>query len=345
VVALRGAREVCAEPGGVRFVGDRAAVWEANLRLRTASRVLVRVASFRARTFFELERHAGRIGWGDWLAPGVVPVFEVTSRKSKLYHQRGIAERLARAVGPDRAGGEGEQLLVVRAVRDVFTVSVDSSGELLHRRGYRQEVAKAPLRETLAAALLLALEWNGSVPLVDPFCGSGTIPIEAALLARDIAPGAGRGFGFERWPGHDAARFTALRNALAAAARPAVATIVRGSDRDAGAVRAARENAARAGVAADVSFREAALSSLEAPGSEGLLLTNPPYGVRVGDEAGLRDLFAALGRLARERLPHWTIAMLSANPALEAATGLRWVEHFRTSNGGIPVRLLTHRAG
>ncbi|HEX5632255.1 MAG TPA: class I SAM-dependent RNA methyltransferase [Gemmatimonadales bacterium] len=341
-----GVEDVAAELGGVTFRASMAGVQDANLRLRTAGRVLVRIARFRARTFPELERHADRVEWPAWLHPHVPPEFEVTSKKSKLYHQKGIAERLVQSVarvhGRAATAEEPPQLFVVRAIRDEFTVSVDASGELLHRRGYRLDTAKAPLRETLGAAMLLASGWTPDRPLLDPFCGSGTIPIEAALMARRIAPGLGRSFAFERWPGFDAAAWRALRaRAESEIVARAPAAIV-GSDRDAGAISASRENAERAGVAEDVTFREAPLSAVERVGERGYLVTNPPYGVRIGEEARLRDLYATLGRVASQRLVGWRLAMLSANPRLEGATDLAWAEAFRTMNGGIPVRLLTH---
>ena len=337
-----GAGETRIETGGVGFRAPRATLEEANLRLRTASRVLVRVAGFRARTFFELERHAGRMEWARWLAPGVSAEFEVTSRKSKLYHEKAIAQRLEAAIGGGSRTGE-PQLFVVRVLRDEFLVSVDSSGELLHRRGYRLETAKAPVRETLAAAMLLAAGWTGQGPFVDPLCGSGTLPIEAALIARRLAPGVRRTFAFERWPGFDAAAWRERRARAQDEALLRSPVAIAGSDRDAGAVRAARENAERAGVGEDVTFREAALSDVAVDAGGGFLVANPPYGVRVGEEARLRDLYATLGRLVTRRLDGWTVALLTANPRLDAATGVTWSEAFRTSNGGIPVRCIVHR--
>ncbi|HKP74588.1 MAG TPA: hypothetical protein VJT67_03550, partial [Longimicrobiaceae bacterium] len=217
---------VAPEPGGVAWEGSLADLHRANLWLRTASRVVVRAAAFRARTFIELERHARKVPWERWVAPGRAVRLRVTSRKSRLYHEGAIAQRLlgfieehvgglgatSAAKGPEDEGDDGgdAQLFVVRVVRDAFTVSADSSGALLHLRGYRQAVAKAPLRETLAAAMLLGARWQGDAPVVDPMCGSGTLPIEAALIARRIAPGlatadrAPRAFSFTAWPGHDA---------------------------------------------------------------------------------------------------------------------------------------------
>lgn len=343
-VALLGVSDVAMQPGGVAFRASLAQVQDANLRLRTASRVLVRVAGFRARTFFELERHATKLDWSRWLAPGVTPAFDVTSKKSKLYHEKGIAQRLAEASGRTATTDAPPQLFIVRVHRDEFTVSIDSAGELLHRRGYRQATAKAPLRETLGAAMLLGAGWHGQAPLVDPMCGSGTIPIEAALIARRIAPGLGRAFAFETWPSFDAAVWRAVHERAGSEVLAHSPVPILGSDRDAGAVAAARDNAARAGVAMDVTFVEAPLSAIVPPAGPGFLVSNPPYGVRVGEEARLRDLYATLGRLVTQRLDGWTVALLTANPRLDHATGLDWREVLRTSNGGIPVRLIVHPA-
>src|SRR4051812_6625037 len=187
------------EPGGVAFEGDLNGVYLANLWLRTASRVLLRLGRFHASTFYELERRAKKLPWADFLpATGSVEV-RVTCRKSRLYHSDAVAERILGAIarvapagidvkigaapgeGDDEAETSSRQLIVVRIVDDQCEVSADTSGELLHRRGYRQEVARAPLRETLAAAMVLASGWDKRQPLLDPMCGSGTIPIEAAL--------------------------------------------------------------------------------------------------------------------------------------------------------------------
>ncbi|MGE5926431.1 MAG: THUMP domain-containing class I SAM-dependent RNA methyltransferase, partial [Gemmatimonadota bacterium] len=337
-----------AEPGGVEFTADLEALIAANLQLRTASRVLVRLGSFRARTFPELERHAGRLPWREYLAEGAAVAFAITSRKSKLYHQGAIAERLLRIAGGGSARPAADdgaaQLFVVRVVRDEFTISADSSGALLHRRGYRLATGKAPLRENLAAAMLLALGWDGSVPLIDPFCGSGTIPIEAALIARRIPPGHARSFALERWPGVGPEAVERVRAAAQAGVLPHAAVPVFGFDRDAGAIQAAADNARRAGIADEITFRRQALSALDTPAAAGLLLTNPPYGVRVGDRRPLRDLYAQLGNICRERLPGWEVGLLSAHAELIAHTRLSVRTVFDTSNGGLPVRLVAGTA-
>jgi putative N6-adenine-specific DNA methylase len=353
------------EPGGVAWEGGLADLHRANLWLRTASRVVVRVATFRARSFIELERHARRVPWERWLTPGRAVRLRVTSKKSRLYHEGAIAERLLGFM-EDHVGGLGvtsaakgaeeeaeepgdAQLFVVRVARDEFTVSADSSGALLHLRGYRQAVAKAPLRETLAAAMLLGAGWDGAAPVLDPMCGSGTLPIEAALIARRIAPGLARAdrepraFAFAAWPGHDAEGWARAGAEARDAILPAAPAPIAGSDRDAGAIEAARANAARAGVSDDVGFEARPVSALEAPPGPGLLVCNPPYGMRVGESDALRNLYAALGRTARARCPGWTLALLGADRKLEAQVGVGFTEAFRTSNGGIPVRLLVGR--
>lgn len=326
----------------------------ANLWLRTASRVLVRTGRFRATAFHELERQAKRIPWEAYLAPGGQAEFRVTARKSRLYHTEAIAERLKRAAGsPDRPGrGEAgrtraprdprpdnapSQLFVVRVVRDEFEISADSSGDLLHVRGYRQAVAKAPLRETLAAALLLAADWRGDEPLLDPFCGSGTIPIEAALLARRIPPGLRRNFAFMRWPRHDAGTWGALIAEARAGMLSRAPAPILGSDRDAGAIEAARANAERADVGADLTLLRRAVSAIEPPGQPGLIATNPPYGVRLRGAGDARNVYAQLGKVLRHCCARWRVALYAPEAKLAAAMGLSLGETLRTSNGGIRV--------
>ena len=352
---LRGLTAMCPleiaapEPGGVEFHAGRRGLYAANLHLRTASRVLVRVGNFHASAFHELERHAARLPWAAFTAPGQAITFRVTSRKSRLYHQDAIAERLLAAAGapalPASAGLPAPQEFIVRLFRDECTVSADASGELLHRRGYRLAGGKAPLRETLAAAMLAATGWRGPVPLVDPMCGAGTIPIEAALLARRIPPGLHRGFAFERWPEYDATIWEELLAASRARILPRAEGAIVGSDRDAGAVAAASGNATRAEVASDIEWRQAAISAVEPPATPGWVITNPPYGVRVGERQRLRNLYAQLGNVLRRRWQGWDVAFLSAHAELERQTALALETAFTTENGGIGVRLVRGRVG
>lgn len=342
------------EEGGVSLQGDHRTLYALNLRLRTASRILVRVAEFRARTFFELERHAARIPWKNFIGGERAVRLRVTSRKSKLYHQRAIEQRLLAAIGAEAAAqrpekeeeaeGTAEQLFVVRFLYDRCVISADSSGALLHRRGYRQALGRAPLRETIAAAMLAASGWDGSAPLLDPFCGSGTLPIEAALIARRIAPGLAspeqepREYAFSSWPDVDRQLFTKLVDGCRGEVLPRSPVRIVGSDRDAGAIEAAAANAERAGVAGEVELSVRALSAADPAGDGGWVVTNPPYGVRVGDSRALRDLYAALGRHADRLAPGGKVVLLSADRRLEAQLRMPLRELFSTRNGGIAVR-------
>jgi putative N6-adenine-specific DNA methylase len=442
-----GLRVRAVEPGGVTVDGELRDVVRANIGLRTASRVLVRIATFRATAFHELERSARRIAWDRFI--GATPVrIRATCRKSKLYHSDAVAERILGAIqritgtgeeetppvaapasreaspakserGAKRSRGEkgsgssrfipvkpnaaaktvaaragarqsiasavekaaarratetvadaqpagdqapanatdlrdeadegaGAQLVVVRLFRDECTISIDSSGALLHRRGYRQATAKAPLRETLAAAMLLAADWAGDTPLVDPLCGAGTIPIEGALIARRIAPGRGRAergelaiAGWPELPPGEIDRQVAdsRGNELASARVPII-----GSDRDPGAIEASVANAERAGVSGDVQFVRRVLSAAAPPSdASGLLVANPPYGVRLGDGADVRNLYAQLGKVAHFIFPGWTVGVLSPDRALDSQTRLPLRDAFDTTNGGIRVRFLMAR--
>ncbi|MFL5620950.1 MAG: class I SAM-dependent RNA methyltransferase [Gemmatimonadaceae bacterium] len=345
------------DEGGVAWSGDIRSVIAANVGFRIASRVLVRVAEFEARSFIELERWARRIPWASTVAPGASVRFRVTCRKSRLYHSDAVAQRLADAVSRAVAGVRAEadsaavdelldrddsSLFIVRFYRDRCTVSADASGALLHRRGYRQATAKAPLRETLAAALVAASGWDGLAPLVDPMCGSGTILIEAALAARRIPPGAHRRFAVERWPGVSSELARAVRAELGAPTLGAAPGAIIGSDRDAGAIESARGNAARAEVTSDIELGVHAISAMQLPDAErGWIVSNPPYGVRVGDSSRVRDLWAQLGNVLRRRAPGWRVTLLSPDVALERQLRIPLHVVARTTNGGIPVRIVS----
>jgi putative N6-adenine-specific DNA methylase len=362
-LGIRGKQEI----GGVGFSGDLDRLYRANLWLRTASRVLVRLGSFHASTFYELERRARKIPWPEFLpAAGTVTV-RATCRKSRLYHSDAVAQRVLEAISRsapvearlqtsvDGAGEESDeeaddtaatQLFVVRIVHDQVEISADSSGDLLHRRGYRQEIAKAPLRETLAAAMVLASGWRRNEQLLDPLCGSGTIPIEAALIARNIAPGISRDFQFMKWPSFDARRWSAIGGEARDAAKGGGLEI-RGTDRDSGAIGAAGRNAERAGVADDIDFAVSSLTESlaaldggrDAGVASGWILANPPYGVRVGGASDLRDLYAVLGRRVGDN-PGWRLGVLSADQALAGQLRLPVRSRFSSRNGGIPVTFL-----
>ena len=340
-----------ARRGGVEFRASTRQLYAANVWVRTATRVVTRISQFRARSFAELEAGAAETPWFDFADPDRAVRFAVTSHRSRLYHTDAIAERFARVFAravDDDAGNA--QLFVVRFDRDVCTVSADASGLPLHQRGWRLATAKAPLRPTLAAALVLCSEWNAQVPLLDPLCGSGTIAIEAALIAARRAPGAGREFSFQQWPSFEPGTWASVRATLRATPVdvPPVPAIV-AADRDAGAIESTIANAARAGVGELVEARVASLTHTAQldhlrDGPAGLIVTNPPYGLRVAGGKSLRDLYASLGNVARGPLAAWDLSFLSADDALARATGLTLHPRLRTKNGGVDVTLWQRRA-
>ena len=375
-LGVRGRQEI----GGVAFGGDLNRLYEANLWLRTASRVVARLGRFHASTFYELERRAKKLPWEEFLPASGLVRLRVTCRKSRLYHSDAVAERVMAAIegsvsraieasgnGLNDERGDGDhaeeaehaddgddsgtepgledeaQLFIVRILHDQVEISADSSGELLHRRGYRKEIAKAPLRETLAAAMVLASGWRGGEPLLDPMCGSGTIPIEAAMIACGIAPGLQRKFQFMDWPTFEADRWNdILENARTSATHSVEG--IRGSDRDAGAIQAAARNAERAGLADTIQFGVEAISGSIAglediANGVGWILTNPPYGIRIGEGEDLRDLYARLGEAMRAKRG-WRVGILTSDVALVRQIRLPLLPRFNSRNGGIPVSFL-----
>lgn len=374
--------------GGVRWTGGWTDLFRANLELRTASRILIELGHFRVRALGELERKAAALPW-DQLPPGPVR-FRISASRSRLYHEGAIEERLRRAAGlplePSPRASESDTplhyasepdaprpvspegpLLVVRVHRDELTLRLDTSGDHLHRRGYRIDVGEAPLRETLAAALLAILsppyltpdatapdatapgletQAPSPNPILDPFCGAGTIPIEAALLRRRIPPGLAspgliaRPYAFLAFPGVPLevwdATCTAARDRVVAPGTPTIF----GSDRDGRVLAAARRNALRAGVEGDIAWSEAPLSKCPVPDTPGWIVTNPPWGGRLGERKRLRALYNSLGGSLRPggRMRGWGLVLLSGDPVLADAMGLTLDTRFRTTHGGLSVQ-------
>jgi len=338
------------EKGGFEFTGSLDQIMASNLHLRTASRVIVRLGEFTAVSFAEFRKKAARLNWDTFLKPGQQVEVKVTCHKSKLYHSDAVAERVLGAIedhfkqpSVKKADDKEKQIVLVRLVNDVCTISIDSSGELLHRRGYRQAVAKAPLRETLAAGLLLSTGWDETTPFVDPFCGSGTLPIEAALIARHVAPGINRFYAFEKWPIFEGDKFKTLVEEARKAILPSAPALY-GSDRDQGAIEMASANAARTGVLTDIRFACHAISDLPVIAGPGLLVTNPPYGVRVTSNKDLRNLYASFGKLLREKYSGWQVGILCSEPPLIHALELGApVSTLSILNGGIPVKFYQYK--
>ncbi len=327
--------------GGVTFDATSRQLYAANVWLRTATRVLVRIARFRARDFAQLELGSAAIEWDHWVPRGRALHFRVSTTRSRLYHTAAIEQRLRRVLGAENEAGNDGQLLVVRLADDQATISIDASGEPLYKRGWRLATSKAPLRETLAASMVLAAGWPTDAPLVDPFCGSGTIAIEAALIAGGVAPGATRSFGFQDWPSFEPGTFASVRATVQGRSQQGAPIIAR--DRDAGAIEMTLANAERAGVASRIHAERASVSDLGqvAGPRAGWIITNPPYGKRVSKDEDLRDLYARFGDVARAALDGWHVGLLVADPRVAGHARLDWHEQFATRNGGIPVSYVT----
>ena len=345
-VAL-GLDEVRPVAGGVAFCGGLRELYLANLHLRTATRILVRLGELKATDFPDLFRKTLRLPWGSFLRPDMPVEIRATAHRSRLIHTGRIVETVNAAI--ERALGRGagsdvsagfKQLILVRFEDDLCTISCDSSGELLHKRGYRSAAGAAPLRETLAAASLLLLGWDGSMPLCDPLCGSGTIAVEGGMIATNRPPGRQRSFAFMHWPGYRSGLWKAL---TADADREIVlpASPIYASDNDARVLSVARQNAQQAGVAEVVDFNCAELQSLPIRSGPGLVLCNPPYGLRLEQGEDLLALYQNLGSGFKRAFPGWTIAFIAPDDHLAAATRLEVRTRARLFNGGLSVSLYT----
>ncbi len=344
--------EVRSIAGGVAFAGDLRLAMRSCLWLGTASHVLLRLGEFRCRALGELERKAAELPWREWLRPNVAVEVRAASRGSRVYHTGAVAERLQSAIAtalraappapmtPDAAAAR----VRVRFSRDVCTLSLDASSTPLHRRGYRLDGAKAPLREDLAHALVLASGWTPELALLDPFCGSGTILIEAAALARGLAPGRLRAPALQHLALFDPSTW---REVAAAAPPNTRALQISGSDRDAGAITAARSNASRAGVADAIEFAHGAVTThpwFQAGGARperGVLISNPPFGHRVSEAAKLQTLYQAFGHRAGRLGAGWRVTILAHDVRLARRTGLTLGTEFTTKHGGLSVTALS----
>ncbi|KUF09320.1 THUMP domain-containing class I SAM-dependent RNA methyltransferase [Pseudoponticoccus marisrubri] len=334
---FEGARAV---PGGVEIRGTWETVWRANLVIRGAGRVLARIGSFRAFHLAQLDKRARKFPWAGILRPDVPLRVDVVCRNSKIYHDRAAKQRIERAITETLGAPLSAAAALRVAVRiedDLVTLSLDTSGAPLHRRGIKEAVGKAPLRETLAALFLRQCGYDGTEPVLDPMCGSGTFVLEAAEIATRRAPGRLRAFAFEELAGFDAARWEEMKAAL----RPReTALVFHGADRDDGAIRASRANAARAGVDDVCRFDRAPISALQRPeGPPGLVMVNPPYGARIGDRKLLFSLYGTLGQVLRERFGGWRLGLVTSDGGLAKATGLPLSAGPPVAFGGLKVKL------
>lgn len=352
-----GFADAAAVPGGATFTGTLDDVLRVNRQVRCAGRILLRLGTFRTAHLSEIARGAQKLPWESFISPTLPTRLKCTCRASRVYHsgaaaeriQEGIEARLKRklTLALPQSGDEDEaaawddkaQQVFVRIERNMCTVSVDTSGVPLHRRGTKLRVAKAPLRETLAASFLAAAGWRPGTPLVDPMCGSGTFLLEAASCAAHFEAGRSRTFACQRFakaPRH-------LPPAGGVHKMPSAPDVpcIWGYDRDQGAIDAASANIKHAGLGPFVTVAKQALGQLTRPdGPPGLIICNPPYGHRIGDAHQLRDLYAALGKALKGEMQGWQLALVTSDGRLAKATGLVLTQ--RTApvpHGGLKIRL------
>ncbi len=331
------------EDGRVTFLGDAEAVCRANVFLRTAERILIKIGSFHAETFDELFEGTKALPWEEWIPKdGKFWVAKAASVKSKLFSpsdiqsimKKAMVERLKSKYHVNWFEENGEKFPIrVFLMKDEVTVGLDTTGDSLHKRGYRKLTAKAPIAENLAAALIMLTPWNKNRILVDPFCGSGTFPIEAALMAGNVAPGMNRSFLSENWEhliakkewydcideANDLIDFSQMPD-------------IQGYDIDPEMVRISRENAKLAGVEKYIHFQKREVGQLSHPKKYGFIITNPPYGERLEEKAALPEIYSALGERYRA-LDSWSLYMITSYDAAQQYIGRKADKNRKIYNG------------
>ncbi|MBM3990768.1 MAG: RNA methyltransferase [Planctomycetes bacterium] len=351
-----GLSKVERQVGGVYFEGTLYDALRANLWLRTAIRVLMRVARFEARDADMLYAGARGVEWERFVRPDGTLIVDAHTALSELDHSLFIEQRVKDAIcdhlrdkhgtRPTVAKEDAELGVYAHVFRDRCTLLVDTSGESLHKRGWRTFQGRAPLAETFAAALVQVARWDQRAPLLDPFCGSGTVLIEAGLIARNMAPGLFRErFGVERWPGHDARLGAKLRADARAAVKTSKARLI-GRDIDAKMLEGARENAAAAGLEGALELEQGnALDFTPRKGWGAWLASNPPWGERIGDTRDAARLYRDFGVWLRERCAGFHVALLVPTGAIAHELGLKGAESTRVLNGGIECSILRAEIG
>lgn len=352
-IAALGGEDVWAGAGSVSFSGDMALCYRANLWLRSANRVVLLLSEFPAPTPAALYEGTRGIPWPELFPPDRTIAVDATVRDSGITHSHfaaqktkdAVVDRFRESVGrrPDVDAKSPDVRIVVRIVHDACSVSLDTSGESLHRRGYRAHPTEASLKETLAAGLLLLAGWQGDEPLVDPCCGAGTIPIEAALIAGNVAPGSlGRGFGFQRLHGFERKAWDRLLAEAREAARHPTPVRIEGSDISPGAVSGAVRNAANAKVPERVLFNAKSIRNFSPGDGPGTILCNPPYGARLPGGEETEVFYREMGEAFKKRCKGWTAYVLSGNAAVTKFLGLKASRKFPVMNGPIDCRLLEY---
>ena len=320
-----GYKIIKSEDAKITYIGDERAIVKSNLWLRCADRVLVKMGEFEALEFEELFQNMKGIPWEEWIpADGNFKV-NCTSVKSKLFSMRScqsvsekaIIERLKETYGMERFEKTGAEYVVkVTLLKDRATITLDTTGEGLHKRGYRQNAVTAPIKETLAAAMVQLSFWREGRLLVDPCCGSGTIPIEAAMIAKNIAPGLNRHFAAEKWDIIPEKIWKEERKAAFQEIQDDKDIRIQAYDINPAAIEAAEENAADAGVDDCIVFKRMNMAELEALEQGGIIITNPPYGERIGEKDEIRKIYNKLKNFLKQN-PSWSLFMITPDKTIE----------------------------
>ena len=349
-------RESAIVTGGIEFKGRLHDCYLANLKLATANRILMRIAHFKANTFHKLYKKIAQFPWELYFAGGSELKLRVSSKQSRLYHKGAVAEYFEKAIakrlgeyGPRTVDGNAvtdRQQIFVRIVEDQFTVSLDSSGELLHKRGLKSYRAVAPMRETLAAAVLRLAGYNETEPLIDPMCGSGTFSLEAAMMIKHIPPGWFREFAFMGWPGFSPGRWQHLRKSCEAVFATKSAPQIFASDSDDLMCAAMRQSVEEYQIsdAVQVVCRDFfQLDPEDLTDKKGLVILNPPYGMRIAAKAKGADFFAAICSQLRKVYSGWQLALILPEKHLKNKVPIPGLTEHRLFHGGLKIVLLTGR--
>ena len=340
------------EKGGIRFDGRLHDIYSANLLCRTAHRFLMRIGEFRAETFEALAHKTRAVAWELYLPPGAAIAVKVSAHRSRLYHSGAVAERLIEAIrhrmgdaaaAADRPEGGGpRQRIYARLDRDRCLLSIDSSGANLHKRGLRAVGGRAPLRETLAAAVLLRAGYTGREVLCDPMCGTGTFAIEAALMAKQIPPGWFREFAFQDWPSFRPGRWRHIRRSASPPETHFPRPLIMASDRNAAAARQLRETLAARGLEDTVRVDHHTFEQLRGPAlspTGGIVVLNPPYGRRLGSRRSAEQSYKTIGRHLKSGFRGWKAAVLAPSRRLADLLGIR-ARRYVLTHGGQRVHLM-----
>jgi len=352
---LRGfnAQKIHAVGGGVLFSGDYSLCYRANLESRIASRILWRIAGGPYRDEQDIYKLSFAPRWTDWFESRCTIRVDVSAIKSPLTSLNFITLKIKDAVCDKIRLLSGRRPSVDTRAPDVpiqahltdrdFTLYLDTTGEPLFKRGLRRTTGDAPLRENLAAGLLRLAAWQPGIPILDPMCGSGTILIEAALIALDIAPGSGRRFAFERLTNFDPRRWRELRRKTTARQKAKNPLAIYGSDISSDALKAARANLVAAGIAECVTLQCANVLDLTPPASTGIIVSNPPYGVRLGEQQRLAEFYPKLGDSLKKRFTGWSAYLLSADMRLPKLIHLATSKRMPLFNGALECRLFEYK--